>query len=110
MKLADAFDNFMGAMNFYERIFGVANQAIKPSKGGRFGPMVRIRVKRIDKGGDVAFRQVVGHLHRHGVPTFHHAYDAEWRYFSVRKTQEKWAEWLYNGGNLRTPKRAWKEK
>lgn len=110
MRLLGAFDNFLGFMNFYERIFGVINQSVKPSKGGRFGPLVRIRMKRIDKGGKHVLITVTDHLERHGVPTFHHAYDAQWRYFSVRKTQVGWARWLYNNGDLRSPKQAWRDR
>lgn len=105
--MMDFFDNFMGAMNFYERWFGFANRIVKPSKGGRFGPTVKVKVLRLDKGGKLPFRTIVDHLRQYGVATFDHGYDAKHHHFRVRKTQIKFATWLYNDGALRTPKKAW---
>jgi hypothetical protein len=106
--MIDVIDNILGSLNFIDLLFGKANRLRHASRGGRFGPTVTIRLKRIDKGGDYVLREVIGHLNRHGVPTFDHAYDAQYRYFKVRKTQAAWARWLYNDGNLRSPQRAWK--
>lgn len=108
--MMDLFDNFMGAMNFYEKAFGFANRLRHRSKGGRLGVTVKIRMKRIDKGGRLPLKAVTDHLQKHGVPTLDHGYDANYRYFRVRKTQLTWAKWLYNDGNLRTPKSAWKDR
>ncbi len=106
--MLDFLDDYLfGPMNWLERVFGVANRAIKPSRGGRFGPTVQIRVRRLDKGGRVPFRRVVDHLRTYGVATFDHGYNSQYQWFSVRKTQIKFATWLYNNGTLRTPKHAW---
>ena len=103
----DLFDNFIGKMDFFDKWFGFINRAVRPSKGGRFGPTVKIAVLRLDKGGKLPFKQIVDHLRRYGVPTFDHGYDARYHYFRVRKTQARFAAWLYNDGSLRTPKRRW---
>lgn len=108
--MLDIFENIFGALNYYEKIFGLLNRMMHPSKGGRFGETVTIRIRRIDKGGTHALREVTDHLNACGVPTFDHAYDANWRYFKVRKTQAAWAKWLYNGGDLRTPAKRWERR
>lgn len=107
--MMNIFDNILGNLNFIDLLFGKANRLKHRSKGGRFGPTVQIKMKRIDKGGDHVLRTVTDHLNRYGVPTFDHGYDAQYRYFRVRKTQINFALWLYNDGKLRTPKRAWKD-
>lgn len=109
MKLLDFMDDFVwGPFNNAFRLFGIPARLLKPSKGGRFGPTIQIRLRRIDKGGNTPFVTTIQHLERYGVNTFDHGYNSQWFWFSVRKTQAKYARWLYNGGNFRTPKRAWK--
>lgn len=110
MSFFDFMDDWVwGPFNWFERGFGFTNRLVSPSKGGRFGPTVEIRIRRMDKGGKIPFRSVVDHLRRYGVNTFDHGYNSQYQWFSVRKTQIKFAEWLYNGGNLRTPRRAWRD-
>lgn len=100
-------EKLLGAINWPTLVFGFFNQLRKRSKGGRLGPMVRLRIKRIDKGGRYMLDEVTGHLHRHGVPTFRHTYDDTYRYFWVRRTQVDWTKWLVNGEELRTPNTRW---
>lgn len=110
MKFLDAFDNFMGRINFFEKIFGYIHQARMPSKGGRFGKLVRIEVKRVDHGGEVPSANVRNHLTTHGVRLFHYGYNSHYRWFYVRKSQEKFARWLYNEQTqeFRFPKSRWR--
>ena len=106
--MLDFLDDYLfGPFNWIERVFGFAHRLRKPSRGGRFGATVRIAVLRLDKGGKLPFRRVTDHLRHYGVATFDHGYDAQYHYFRVRKTQAKFAAWLYSNGKLRTPKKAW---
>lgn len=106
-------DTGLGGINLLAFVFGSAKMLMRPSKGGRLGSTVRCKVRRIShpdrKPEDPTFNQVIAHLEKYGVNTFSYNYDGYHQYFSVRKTQADWAEWLYNGGRLRTPKKGWKQ-
>lgn len=111
-KFGEVADNFLGGMNFFEKIFGLIHQARMPSKGGRFGKLVRIDVPRVDHDGEVPSAQIRNHLIAHGVRLFHYGYNSHYQWFYVRKTQEKFARWLYNEQiqEFRFPKSRWGEQ
>ena len=106
----DFFDIFMGKMNFLDNLFGYIHRGATRSRGGRMGPVVQIKFRRVVKGGNYVCAEVAKHLNKYGVRTFHHGYNHRYRWFYVRKSQEKFARWLFDGETLRTPKRAWKDK
>lgn len=104
-------DTGFGGINYLRFFFGFCNRLRHSSKGGRLGPTVRYRVKRLDnpkrERDEAHVTDVLRHLHQHGVPTFDHNFDGYYFYFSVRKTQHQWVKWLYNGRHLRSPKKGW---
>jgi hypothetical protein len=109
--MLDFLDDFVwGRLNFIECLLGMLNQGIKPSKGGRFGPLVKITMKRVDKGGQHGGRAVAAHLRCYGVPTFYHGYDSRLQWLYVRETQAKYAAWLFDGARMRTPKKKWGQR
>ncbi len=114
MRIPRFIDTIYGGLNYPSVVLGFFKRLTRPSKGGRLGPTVRCRVKRRDhpqrKPEEALFGQVTTHLEHYGVDTFDYNMDGYYHYFKVRKTQAQWAEWLYNGGRLRTPQKDWKNR
>lgn len=102
-------DTLYGGLNWPALLLGIVKQARRPSRAGRLSVLVRRKVKRGDHPdllpGTPSFSQVIAHLERHGIATFHYNYDGYYHYFSVRKSQSNWAKWLYCGDRLRSPQR-----
>ena len=95
--LSDLFHNAAYFGNWPDRLFTLFVQAARPSKGGRFGELVQFKVPytgKNEKAPPVSW--VTDHLERGGVSTFLYLHDANYMYFSVRKSQEKQARWLYD--------------
>ena len=70
------------------RIISLVKLAILPCKRGNRFATVQYRCE-----WGKSSRYIV-HLHRHGVPTFYSLLDSKYSYFSVRKSQQNWAEYL----------------
>lgn len=98
--LFDFLDNFIyGPLNYLDRIEGLFKAGWYQDTGHRFA------MPRIDKGGRYDLRQVETLLNRYGVAVFCRTYDANNRYFRVKKRQARWAEYilLHAGVELRGP-------
>ena len=100
------FDDVMGTFDFLDNLFGFIHQARSHSRGGRFGVLVKIMVPY---GEGVPVATVRDHLKHHGVRLFHYGYNGDYSWFYVRKTQEKFARWLYDEETqkMRIPKSRW---
>jgi len=85
----DFLDNFIyGPLNYIDRIEGLFKAAWYQDRGHRFTML------RIDKGGQYSLRQVEELLDRYGVAVYARTYDANYRYFRIKKRQARWAEYL----------------
>lgn len=110
------FDELLGPLNLINRITGHIQIATRrgsrrhKQKHGRMA-MTRISIPRSDKDDSVEpFKRIVTHMEKHGVKTYSHTHDARNFYVSVARNQEPWFRWMYNGGQLRAPRTAWKDK
>ncbi len=112
-SLLDFLDNVAYYGNWPDRVFSLFVQAVSPSKGGRFGGMVQFKVPCMDKNDQSpGIDAVLGLMKKGGVRTFYYLHDANYMYFSVRKSQEKQARWLYDEESMQMRPFAhpWSEK
>lgn len=116
MDLMD--DSVFGPMNLIGRGAGMAASLGRSSKSKRrhaFSPQdtVRVAIPRPDKGGSIPVLQVMEHVQQYGVDVVGGrnavTHDARNFYIVIPLRQMKYFQWLYNNGELQTPKRAWKD-
>ncbi len=89
MGLMDLLDDFVfGPLNLINRAEGLLRLLIYRDSGVRFA------ILREDKGGLHSLAQVRTILKRYGVVLFGCTHDAQCIYFTVKKRQADWAEYL----------------
>lgn len=99
-KILDFLDNFVyGPMNYIDRFEGLVKSSIYWDTGYRFA------ILRLDKGGKHSLAEVSNLLQSYGIAIYCRTYDADNRYFRVKKRQAIWAEYLllHAGVDLRSP-------
>jgi len=115
----DLMDDFVfGPMNLIGRAVGAIRSAMRRSRSRRThkhaaSATVRVAIPRPDKGGKVAALDVIKHVQRWGVDVVGGreaaTHDARNIYIVIPMRQLEWYRWLYNDGELRTPKRGWRK-
>lgn len=100
MWLMDFLDNFIfGPLNLINRLEGLVRLGYYQDSGVRFALL------RLDKGGTHTLPEVRSLLHRYGIVLFGCTHDAQCIYFTVKKRQATWAEYLllHAGVELKNP-------
>lgn len=100
MFLLDLLDDFiLGPINLIDRIEGCIKGMYYRDRGHKIG------VKRYDKGGKYALREIEQLLNKYGVVIYGRTYDSQHRFFFVKRRQAVWAEYLllHAGVEITTP-------
>lgn len=118
--LMDIMDDFVfGPMNLIGRIVRLVAGALRTSKARNkykqaANDTTVIALRRIDKKGEVDPLTLIRHMTRNGVDiiggTNGVTHDSQNIYITLATRQLPWFNWLYNGGELRSPKRSWKSE
>ena len=108
MNLLDLYDDFVGPMNLFGRLDRVVKsltyanykRAAKSGAGGVtkevIGSITGLNATRFAllRSGKYSPRQVDDLLRKYGIPTFGSLHDSRCFYFSVKKRQARWAEYI----------------
>jgi hypothetical protein len=87
--LIDFIETFiLGPLNYIDRIEGLFKATWYRDSGHRFA------IPRIDKGGKYSLSEAEELLGRYRIAVYCRTYDANNRYFRVKKRQARWAEYL----------------
>lgn len=113
--MMDLLDNILGPLNYFDRIVGLFQIATRrgsrrKQRCGRTA-MVRVKIPYSDRAPGIATPQAIrSHMRKYGVGLYGYTHDANHWYAWVAKRQYTWFQRLYNGGQLWSPARAWKDK
>lgn len=100
MGIWDILDDFVfGPLNLINRFEGLVKSAIYGDTG------YRMSIPSVDKGGKHTLSWTRSVLKKYGVATYGCTHDANNMYFSVKKRQARWAEYilLHAGVELTSP-------
>lgn len=100
MNIMDLLDDWVfGPLNLIDRLEGLFKAALYGDMG------YRMTIPRVDKGGKHSLPNVQRTLKKYGVATYGCTHDANNMYFSVKKRQARWAEYilLHAGVELTSP-------
>lgn len=105
--IMDWMDDLLGRLNMIDEVFSLLTFA----RRGR----VRYTLRRGDKGGNHAVADVQAHLKHYGIDSVNGGFSRDTIEYTISKGQERWHNYLVKEigdgqVELRTPKRAWKDK